>query len=125
MCSVVTLVVGLVAVCFLPQDGQFMSQLSMIQRVTVSSSAFFVLFYRYTRAARWRESDPPRPGTPAPRKRATSAADDGGQNAENSSQQTGRSAAKSQRTAAHSKTLSRVQGGSESGRGAEGADEEL
>ena len=47
MCSVVTLVVGLVAVCFLPQDGQFMSQLSMIQRVTVSSTAFFVLFYRY------------------------------------------------------------------------------
>ena len=55
-----------------------------------------------------RLSDPPRP-TPAPRKRATSAADDGSQNSENSSQQTDRSAAKSQKTSAHSKTLSRVE----------------
>ena len=29
VCSVVTLVVGLVAVCFLPQDGQLKSQLSI------------------------------------------------------------------------------------------------
>ena len=51
-----------------------------------------------------RQSDPPRP-TPAPRKRATSAEDA----SENSSQQTDRSAAKSQKTSAHSKILSRVE----------------
>ena len=51
-----------------------------------------------------RLSDPPRP-TPAPRKRAASAEND----SENSSQQTDRSAAKSQKTSAHSKTLSRVE----------------
>ena len=55
-----------------------------------------------------RLSDPPRP-TPAPKKRATSAADDDTQNAENNSQQTDRSAAKSQKTSAHSKTVSRVE----------------
>ena len=55
-----------------------------------------------------RLSDPPRP-TPAPRKRVTSAADDDTLNGENSSQQTDRSAAKSQKTSAHSKTLSRVE----------------
>ena len=51
-----------------------------------------------------RLSDPPRP-TPAPRKRAASAEND----SENSSQQTDRSAAKSQKTSAQSKTLSRVE----------------
>jgi len=55
-----------------------------------------------------RLSDPPRP-TPAPKKRATSAADDDTQNAENNSQQTDGSAAKSQKTSAHSKTVSRVE----------------